>query len=124
MTLSMLDSQVKLPETQTATIPTGSDTITCGQCSLKFYHVTQFLKHKSTCVENENNSTKDSEGKITGQRFLVNQQNKTTHFLPFSIVHFRQFLILRRKRGRNIYSFVYILLVVFVFDISLHFNPK
>ena len=56
----MLESTVKLAEN--SQIP-GSDSITCGQCSLKFYHVTQFLKHKSTCADNENNSAKDSEGK-------------------------------------------------------------
>ena len=44
---------------------TGSDSITCGQCSLKFFHVTQFLKHKSSCP---GNSSEDS--KIDGKIFF------------------------------------------------------
>ena len=44
---------------------TGSDSITCGQCSLKFFHVTQFLKHKSSCP---GNSSEDS--KIDGKSFF------------------------------------------------------
>ena len=44
----------------------GSDSITCGQCSLKFFHVTQFLKHKSSCP---GNSSEDS--KIDGKNFFI-----------------------------------------------------
>ena len=41
----------------------GSDSITCGQCSLKFFHVTQFLKHKSSCPGNTSDDSK-IDGKI------------------------------------------------------------
>ena len=51
------------PPTGTSTpapaTPTTSDSITCGQCSQKFYHVTQFLQHKSSCPGAE---TKENEG--------------------------------------------------------------
>ena len=49
----------------------GSDSITCGQCSLKFFHVTQFLKHKSSCPGNTSDD-KAIDGKfqkITGTFF-------------------------------------------------------
>ena len=37
-----------------------ADSITCGQCTLKFYHVSLFLKHKSTCAGNEPDGKKDT----------------------------------------------------------------
>ena len=48
----------------------GSDSITCGQCSLKFFHVTQFLKHKSSCP---GNSSEDS--KIDGKKKFSTLKN-------------------------------------------------
>lgn len=43
--------------------PPPSDSITCGQCSQKFYHVTQFLQHKSTCPGEVGAAEKETDGK-------------------------------------------------------------
>lgn len=49
-------------DTQTVNLAQESslpDSITCGQCKLKFYHVSSFLKHKSSCPGNENDNSSE-----------------------------------------------------------------
>ena len=61
---STIGTETQSPSSNGSPTVSGSDSITCGQCSLKFFHVTQFLKHKSSCP---GNNTEDGkvEGKLT-----------------------------------------------------------
>ena len=70
-------------DTQTVSLSTESslpDSITCGQCKLKFYHVSSFLKHKSSCPGNETeNSTEDnccSSNNNTGKEIIIVKNHK------------------------------------------------
>jgi len=65
-TLPTPNTETIQPVTPPATVSgsasgNGSDSITCGKCSLKFFHVTQFLKHKSSCAGNISEDSKIDE---------------------------------------------------------------
>jgi len=74
-----------LPVLQSSQMTEIADSISCGVCDEKFYHVSNFLKHKSSCV---GEAEKPSEGKsiIFPKRFslkiLFNRKvyNKTDKF--------------------------------------------
>ena len=76
MTLSMVDPQVIMqPE---SSLP---DSITCGQCSLKFYHVSSFLKHKSTCPGADDKLSSFTDKKCDNS--AANSDNgKSDHLFP------------------------------------------
>lgn len=69
------------------------DSITCGQCSLKFYHVSLFLKHKSTCAGDSDN--KKDAASDTGKCFEIYiLENVNKQPISYFWVHFDEFLIL------------------------------
>ena len=63
-----MDPQMAQMTTETA-LP---DSITCGQCAQKYYHVSSFLKHKANCDKLNNNlDKKEASSSSEGNLYIL-----------------------------------------------------